>query len=199
MSRRVLDSEIQGEILQLREAGNSIDKILAILNPDPEHPKVSRGSVHKYAQEYDKLPPHVKEGGRPVDWGKLANGELVNHRLPPESLRYLLDMWAEWGCRDTPVIRDARWWWLIHQAAPDAPFYDVWEIALCFSFRELIHMFGGPVDNLDLWIRLAHRPWVDQEHRLRYEDAMAKRGISSHQLIPPAMRTKLGELDAEEK
>jgi hypothetical protein len=187
MSRRGLDWDTRGEISRLREAGNSIDKILETLNPDPEQPNVSRGSVHKYAREYDNLPLHVKEGGRPVDWGKLANGELVDHGLPPESLRYLLDMWAEWGCRDRPVIREARWWWKIHQVAPDAPIYEVWEMALCFSFRELIEQSGAPVDNRDLWGRLAHRPWVDSEHRQRYESSIANGAIPEYRLIPQAI------------
>ena len=46
--------------------------------------------------------------------------------------------------------------------------------------------------------RLAHRPWSDMEHEMRYADAVTNGMIPGYGLLPPQGRAKLGEMKEED-
>jgi len=59
------------------------------------------------------------------------------------------------------TVREVRWWWRSHGAAPYIHQYDVWLLAWRFVWRELEHEYlGMPLDQSDLEAHLAFKPWV---------------------------------------
>lgn len=76
-----------------------------------------------------------------------------------------------------PTVRQVRWWWRVHVAAPEVPLRDLWYLAQRFVSRELAHhLLGVPLEMADLAGLLAYKPWKgwpdDKSNLLRYRYAV---------------------------
>ena len=162
-----------------RSRGNSIDAILDIMG----EANVSRGSVAKYVKQYDNLPDAVKALDRSVDWERLED-----YGIPWEATCYLLQIWDETDFMYWPTIRDVKWEWRVHQAAPTAPASEVKVGRRQFSHRDRLIDFGlDPKDfgyddqNFrNLWVRFAARPWEGEEQEKRYREVLASGVIPAY-------------------
>ena len=100
----------------------------------------------------------------PFEWHQVQS-----FGIPWEASSFLLEMWA-WAREHqlgadvmlpTPTIRQARWWWWVHQAAPDITDpLDVYLISQAAVVREISHdALLAPMDLEDLQAWLAYKPW----------------------------------------
>jgi hypothetical protein len=123
---------------------------------------VSERTVATWIRGYKSLRPETVDLDAPFEWHRMAE-----YDLPWEASSFLLEMW--WWVLENlypkhgerPTVRSVRWWWRVHQAAPDVRHYiDVWFLAQQFANRELVHeVLGEPLDLADLEARLAYKPW----------------------------------------
>lgn len=172
MPRPRLSHDKIDAIQRLRAKGMSIDKIE--IEMEENNAAVSRGAVAKYAKEWDDRDEADKRLERRVDWNKLED-----YGLPWESSSFLLEVWAE-HISSPPTVRDVKWWWRLHLAAPDASIGEIWSLANTFVMAERLHdLQGWPVDWDGLWAEVAFRPWEDDERREAYLKAVADGHIPS--------------------
>ena len=123
---------------------------------------------------------------------------LDEYGLPWEASEFLLEMWAyvkelgvalEWALQYStplppPTVRQAHWWWRVHQAAPDQDkvFIQLWAEALwqCELHKDVL---GKTVDVSDIEAFLAYREWVSPEHKTIYDQAVKDGRIPPLQTI----------------
>ena len=88
-----------------------------------------------------------------------------------------------------PSVRDACWWWRLHQASPDLDEWRVWVLGHAYASREIardvLNQPLGDVRDLDGY--LAYRPWDGELEKKRYERAMNDGRV-------PALRDDRAEL-----
>ena len=104
-----------------------------------------------------------------LQWHRLGE-----YGLPGESSAFLLEMWryvqeyfadALRGLEETiapPTVRQARWWWRVHEALPneDDP-AEIYFWAELFTRREMAQdILGEPLYVADLEPYLAYKPWL---------------------------------------
>lgn len=105
----------------------------------------------------------------PFEWQRLDE-----YGLPWEASSFLLSMWFNvqnvgWMLEEeydlpalsSPTVRQARWWWRIHQLVPEVESkLDIYLWAEAFVRYELFKdILGKPVDVTGLWAYLAYKPW----------------------------------------
>jgi hypothetical protein len=102
---------------------------------------------------------------------------MEEYGLPWQASEYLLEMWAYFLVRSVynpkaeppPTVRQVRWWWRVHQAAPDIDRQDVWWIAQEFVVREVAHeVLAQPLEMADVEAWLAVKPWSGEDQRSTY-------------------------------
>ena len=80
-------------------------------------------------------------------------------------------------------MRQARWWWRVHLAAPNLQTDEVWYLAQRFSNRELEHdLLNKSFHIADLETHLAYRPWESPEKLSIYRQAIERQAISEIQV-----------------
>jgi hypothetical protein len=170
--RLTLD-QIQDRMQDARDKG-------VVSNPMP-----GRGSIAKYAKEYDGLDASRRDPDRPFEYHLMAE-----YDLPWEAGPFLLLMWV-WvrdkgpfpgrhGTMPLPSIRQARWWWRIHLIDPEMDNEHVWHWAQQFVARELVHdLLDAPMALADLEAVLAYRAWRP-ESREAYDQAIQAGRISRY-------------------
>ena len=186
MGRRPLDRKVVLMIKKLRHLGCSAGEIweklqlLAMNSPDILRRCPSEKTVYKYVKEYDET--KINEvSDRPFQWH-----ELEAYELPWEASKYLLDMcafiWAfnrvyrftseEGVSLPEPIVRQAKWWWRLHLAIPEAELQSVYLLAQRFTLRDLASDWLGIGFNVrDLEAYIAYRPWAGDDRREAYEAA----------------------------
>lgn len=130
-----------------------------------------RGSIQKYAREYDDLPDSIKAFDEPFAWSRIGE-----YDLPWEAGAFVLLMWKfvnddlrklTWVdySPPPPTYREVLWWWRVHLS--DAPKrtldpYNIWAITMWIIYRELKHeLLGVPLYLADIEAFLAYRPWIE--------------------------------------
>ena len=163
MSRKPTEKETIIEIQERRAEGLTLDQIEGQMQDDRDdglitRRMVSRNTIAKYMK--DSSPEDA-----PFQWHKM--GEYSKFGIPWESSEWLCDLWfqAKEGLNGVfqtfaPTIRQCKWWWRLHLAAPDCPDIRVMVIAQSYVMREQIQdILGEPVDvsDLDAWV--AYHMW----------------------------------------
>ena len=140
---------------------------------------VHLNSVKNWLREF-------RESDRGLDdafeWHRLGD-----YGLPWEASEFLLEMWVyvqelnrdlKWALHylDSPppsTVRQANWWWRVHQAAPnqDKEFVRITAEQLwqCELYKDVL---GKNVDVSGIEAYLAYRPWMSQEHQTAYHQAI---------------------------
>ena len=177
MAYRKTDPEVIRLIKTLRAQGLSLDGILDRMEElrrrnGTDDPTASRGTVAKYMKEFSDL-------DRPFQWQRLEEDSL-----PWEAGGILLEIWAyaiqlkaslEAGLKrastdtDIPTIptdqltatvRQARWWWRVHCAAPDLTANMKWKFGFECAMREQVYeLLDEPFDLSDVQGYLAFGEW----------------------------------------
>jgi hypothetical protein len=166
----------------LRQNGHSYEAIAQAISEEAEdRHKPNRSTVYRAIRS---MPGSSEDA--PFEWSRLQE-----YGLPWESTHYLLQMWvrvneAEEGFNlEAPyngglTVRQAKWCWRVHLAAPDLEFKDTWQLATDFVYEERHRDYlGKPFDADDLWQYLAYEEWRSEEHRQRYLKAIKERRISA--------------------
>jgi hypothetical protein len=173
------------------------DQIREIVENDPERsPRLIEQELARTAAEDEPDGPPSERTIRRIRAEHLARSEQerVPHRyvrwpesfesgvLPWESARALLDEIAFWHAFSRPItVRWARWFWRLHQSAPDAPIAEIRAATGALSAMELLG--GPPAEALraaEAW--LAFRAWNDEgggasTGRAAYERAVERGAI----------------------
>ncbi|MDA1270672.1 MAG: hypothetical protein O3A93_05365 [Chloroflexi bacterium] len=153
-----------------------------------------RGSIQKYAREYDDIPDEAKLLDEPFTWSRMGE-----YGLPWEASGFLLEMSRfiqefEYRLSDAlwhppprpPSVRQVRWWWRIHQAVPDMEDYtNIYLWAKEYELYELFdHLLGKKINISGLDAYFTYRPWSSAEHCERYVEAVCQKripGLSKHE------------------
>jgi hypothetical protein len=134
---------------------------------------VSERTVGTWVRGFKDLSPETIDLDSPFEWHRLES-----YGLPWEAGGYVLELWrlnvegnliayeiilADGAIRTPqsgPTIRQAHWWWRIHQAIPDLGFSEVNILADNFVLRELNRdVLAIPMELADLQAFIAYRPW----------------------------------------
>ena len=191
--RQMTDVEKQ-RAKELRRGGLSYQAIAdALRDESVDQREFDRATILRACRSMPDLP--IDE---PFQWRNIQD-----YGIPWESSSYILDFWAqaveflgivqqEPDLSGLPAAlrrlspsavysgRHARWWWRVHQAAPDLRFDAVLAIAFKFSSREHMHeVLGLPIDLADLQGFLAYRPWQSEGHCETYLRAIFERRVQS--------------------
>ena len=144
--------------------------------------------MHKHMKTFVALDEKEKRLDKPIDWLSLKD-----HDIPRDATAFLFSIWAAdfratasdvttsggsllWA-EDLPLARremctgrEARWWWRIHECAPDAPPYIVTVAGqIAAQLERGDRMAGESRDWTPLWVFMACQPWADQKHAEEYE------------------------------
>ena len=142
---------------------------------------VAPRTVDNWISGFKGLNPKIKELDSPFVFNKMED-----YGLPLDASAYLLQLltsWADGRLSWWPWVRDMRWVWRVHLAAPDLCLLDVYWLANTFALREKAHeVLGIPFDVDDLQAFLANRPWVSTAALERYREAIADGRIPP---VPP--------------
>jgi len=118
----------------------------------------------------------------PFEWHQLAK-----YDLPWEASEFLLEMWAyvkelnadlAWALQYSasvppPTVRQAHWWWRVHQAAPSKDKEFIRVVADQLWISELHKdVLGRTVDVSGIEAYLAYREWVSPKHKTDYLQAI---------------------------
>lgn len=175
------------EIKRLRRAGKSDEVIAQELEKLFGH-KYHRTSIYRARKKYLDLGQDA-----PFLWHRM--GEYREYGLPWEASALVMDMTgmilrinnglANMDARApqlAPTVREALWWWRVHQAAPEIArdmgvFFDIYWLASSFVFRDLNHeLLGVPMETEELELRMAVKPWLNEERHKEYHQ-MVDRGV----------------------
>lgn len=151
-----LSDAIVKMIWRHRADGKTIDGIMSAMAE--EEVDVSRGSVAKYARQYDLLSEAQKEAYGPLRWDTLINDK----EFSLGDIRFLLDAWAAIQAVRMPNIGEARWMVRLRHLTPNLPKHKIYALGMIFHDREVSEASGEAVDNSDLWGYVAfadHSPY----------------------------------------
>ena len=175
--------------LRLEPGRKTYEEIAAILGDEAEDGRrFDRATIHRAVKNMPQLALD-----EPFEWHRLNE-----YGLPWEASGFLLEMWAyvkelsadlKWALDYSaplppPTVRQAHWWWRVHQAAPDQDkvFIQLWAEALwqCELHKDVL---GKTVDVSDIEAYLAYRPWVSKKHEVDYDQAVQDGRIPQSQTI----------------
>lgn len=167
------------EIKRLSRAGKTDVEIAQELEKQFGH-RYHRTSIYRARKKNPDLPKDS-----PFLWHCMA--ESRDYGLPWEASAFIMDMIGmihrvNNGLTQmdgkahqlTPTIHEVIWWWRVHQAAPEiakdvGTLFDIYWLATSFVFRELIHDLSGvPMETEELELRIAVKPWLDEERHQEY-------------------------------
>ena len=184
MARTRANPEQHTDAYNLYQEGlgqTAIAQKLVELFPSP----VSERTVGNWIRGFKRLNPILLALDSPFQWHRAEE-----YDLPWEASAYLLEMWRmvmngeviqfnERGDR-APTVRQAKWWWRIHQAVPDVSSKgDVWFLAQRFVNREmLIQVLDEPLEFADLEAHLAYKPWENEDRIEAYRTAVQEGRIA---------------------
>lgn len=192
MARPKLDPARIAHIRRLRGQGKTIDEIEALM--EEAELWTSRGAIARYTKEYDHQQDAEKTLDAPFEWYRLDE-----YGLPWEASAYLLDVLAKARIQflaqlGTPsilfrpaTVREVRWWWRIHLAAPAIEWFDVVQIARAFASRELAsQILGKPLFVADLEALVVYHPWSGADSKRSYHEAV-EHGVAPEVISNPLL------------
>lgn len=166
MPRPKKSPEQQVRAYQLHQQRFGAGAITLQLELEFEAP-VSRRTVERWIGGF----PKDSELDSPFEWHRMEE-----YGLPWEASAFLLEML--FAARESrlnhllpePTVRQARWWWRVHLAAPEIRDPDdLILLAQRFVSREIAHdILGSPLDLGDLQALLAYKRWRNDARRERY-------------------------------
>lgn len=189
MSRPKINPEQHLRAYRLWRAGHGPTEIGKTLEAEFPEETVSARTVATWVKGFKALRPEAVDPDAPFQWHLMGDWGL-----PWEASGFILDMlsavyasnYLQWASntntRLTPTVREALWWWRVHQAAPEIAREvgyqsDIHALASHFVSRELAHeVLGSRLELADLEVCLALKPWLDDEHHRHYHE-MVKSGV----------------------
>lgn len=138
----------------------------------------------------ESQPEHIQALDKPFEWHRLEE-----YGLPWEAGAYLLQMScfiqdfeaklfqalqispSEVQTKVGPTVRQARWWWRVHQAVPDTEddHFNVYLWAEEYVRYELYKdILGKEIDVSGLDAYLTYRPWCGVDYLDRYSTAVSE-------------------------
>jgi hypothetical protein len=188
--RQMWDSE-KIRTYQLRQKGMSFQTIADTLSKDAEDGrKFNRATILRVCRSMPDSP-----SDQPFEWHRLEE-----YGLPWEASEYLLKMacfiqefeanlfrtlqifTSDTSPKAPPTVRQARWWWRVHQAVSDAEggYLNVYIWAEEYVRYELYKdILDKDVDVTGLDAYLTYRPWFGEQHLERYTTALDEERIPS--------------------
>ena len=149
---------------ELYRQGNGPTAIADVLSKSFENP-VSERTVGTWIRGFKTLDSRIVDLDGPFEWHRMEEYEL-----PWEAGEFLLRAWRNMegvgflGLQEprTPTIREMRWWWRLHLAAPDLKaIFGFWWLSAQFCQRELRHeVLHQPLRTDDLEWVLFYKPWL---------------------------------------
>lgn len=180
---RAIPQDILGAIIEFVRADKGASEIYRMMSSDPNY-KTRVPELRTLQRAVADIRGKLTQLDQPFVWHRIEE-----YDLPWEASAYLLEMWRmvmngemtrfnERG-QSVPTVRQAKWWWRIHQAAPDLNSKgDVWFLAQRFVNREmLIQVLDEPLDFADLEAHLAYKPWENEDRIEAYRKAVQERRI----------------------
>lgn len=173
------DPEQRSKAYQLFKEGKRHSEIFKALEekygPDGKDNLISGRTLSEWIREF-KI--YDRETG--IDNEKYRWHRTEEYGLPWESGAYLLSLmknpWRQGPYGDT--VRDMRWCWRIHLAAPELDGHEVLVLAYHYMSRQRDHEIDRkPLEMDDLDAFLAFKPWRSLEHQLEYLDEVGKGNI----------------------
>lgn len=97
-----------------------------------------------------------------------------------------------------PRIANARWYWHVTQAAPDAPISTRWRLACYESAREASgestdRAAERAADAASVELFIAAAPWRSPEHLVAYQQAAEQRHVEALDPIAPQLAIRFGK------
>ena len=152
----------------------------ALFNAYGDEAKTER-TVRGWIVEYKELMERTSNVDEPFEWHRMGE-----YGFSWQDGEWFLAMWKArletaatvWKMSQTqlppPTVRNAQWWWRVHQAAPELTDIDVHSVASAYERRELRKDLGGEkFYAADLNAFLAFKPWLDDLAAETYEGAVA--------------------------
>ena len=201
MSRPKANPEQQRRSYELHLEGFGPTAILHSLEREFVDP-VSPRTLATWVKAFKGLSEAITNLDAPFEWHRVTQ-----YGLPWDASAYLLEMWVyikenfEVSDGIPPMsVRQARWFWRVHQAVPEISQEDTFYLALRFVVREqLSDLLGQPAKMYDLEVHLAYQPWASEKKREVYLEAVKAGRIpaisspESHGLAIPVDKKPLGE------
>ena len=213
MPRPRANPEQQRRAYERHRAGFGPKAIVDTLSEEFGDEAVSPRTVATWVKGFKDLSPRTVGLDSPFEWHRMEE-----YGLPWEAGGFLLDLamvlsetWigqANPGSSSLPTVRQARWWWRVHQAAPDVVHtgtefgWAVGKINLIllaerFVWREMAHdVLGEPLEMDDLEAHLKHRPWESEERRAVYLSAVEQGQIPGLRLNKDRIAENTKRLEA---
>ena len=186
--RQMWDSE-KIRAYQLRREGGSFQTIADILSKGAEDGrKFNRATILRVCRSMPDSP-----SDQPFEWHRLeeyglpweASGYLLKmacfiQELETNLFRTLQIFTSDTSPKVPPTVRQARWWWRVHQAVSEAEggYLNVYIWAEEYVRYELYKdILDKDVDVTGLDAYLTYRPWFGEQHLERYTAALNERRI----------------------
>jgi hypothetical protein len=184
----------------LRQNGYSYERIAEVISEvAKDGHKPNRSTIYRAVTKMSESAEDT-----PLEWSRVQE-----YGLPWESTHYLLQTWARaiegeegFDLGSSYIggltVRQAKWCWRTHLAAPDLEFKDTWQLATDFVYEERHRDYlGKPFDADDLWQYLAYEEWRSEEHRQRYLKAIKEGRISTRKHRPSGSLAGGGSMKAK--
>lgn len=176
-------------VYELKREGKTYDAIADTLYEESDDGRrFDRATIYRV---YSNMPQSDQD--EPFEWHRMEE-----YGLPWEAGAFLMDMWRFLMTLDLdlweehaikgeevrlPTAREMRWCWRLYLAAPTLPMESLWRIGNFFSVQELIQeILKEPQSLSGQEAYIAFKPWLDDQHKEKYDRAVTLGMIPSPRL-----------------
>lgn len=206
MARPRNNGEQQLRTWKLHRQGLGASAIISELELGFETP-VSKRTVERWVAGFQTDMMGDSRLDTPIDWNRLEE-----FGSPGDAPAFLLSMWA-YAIENAldqelsrtsehtfcPTVRQARCWWDIHCAAPDASHVTILIMGNELATRQQLRSLGlGPSEDHDIWAFIAFQAWHDGNGKSRYDRAV-KDGRIKHWAVSGRTDKETAELIKERR
>jgi hypothetical protein len=132
--------------------------------------RVSERTLYEWERVFKQYFDATGIESEQYSWHRTSEYEGISW----ESGAYLLGLSKHPGLQHPhgSTVRDMRWCWRIHLAAPELEAHEVLVLAHHYGNRQIAHdLHGEPLQMDDLDMLLMYRPWSSAESRSEYREA----------------------------
>lgn len=157
-------------VYELRGQGMSAREIYDSFEQEGTEDYPSFSIVRKLVTEFNKMNPDDQREYREFSWPQSMEAGIV----PWEAGHALLDLLVKLRKehKNRPLNRNARWFWRITLAAPDAPIHTRWVFACSMALLEVRGKLSEQEETAAVQWYLAFAPWRSGGARKEYVEAI---------------------------